>query len=310
MKPSAVGEEKKRRLSSMARSRKSSAASQETPPDAIEKTRADATAAATMPAPDTATSDDWTNQQMARLRALLRKLEQISRGPSDDSPVEASEPQAAVSSAPAPPTDPASQAAVDSDVPNATEILAHIAHRFQQDDRLLAKLPGFAVGPAADVAEPETEAGRRVSIPAGVIPLTAGGQPDTANSFSTTIVAIGPVFVGLQTQQLRLQPGARFVTGVEGVDALSRYAILECAKNCPTSDGNILLAQAVAPAHDLFRPANLLPALDPANSRYEMRLSSPGSGELGGARRSAATLVGPGRGLPQMLRVADDPQCL
>jgi hypothetical protein len=113
-----------------------------------------------------------------------------------------------------------------------------------------------------------------VSIPVGVIPLAAGGQPDLANSFSTTIVSVERTVIGMQTSQVRLQPGACFIAGVEGIDGVSRYAVLECKENRPSEAGNLLLAHPAPASQDLLRRENLLPSLDRQHARYEMRLSA------------------------------------
>lgn len=242
MKPSTIGTDKKRKSSPPSRSER-----------LAPSTEAPLTEPVSAPVETSVPEENVSSQQFGRLKDLLRQLEQQVSGVCDESSV-----------------DLVGEEAGDGSNKIAADILEALARRVQQDDRLLAQ---FRDSSAEEEVESAPSIGQRVSIPAGIIPLASGGQPDLTNSFEATIVAIDPTVVSLKTQALRLKPGMRFVAGVEGVAGTSRYATLEFIKSWSIEGGYMLAARPADATYDLFRPENLMPSLDRQRFRYETRLS-------------------------------------
>jgi hypothetical protein len=208
-------------------------------------------------------TDGGAEQRFGQLKQALRLLEQQVFDAVQEPPAPASQPPARDTAG---------------DVPTiARDVLDALAQSVQQNDRLLSQVRevNSAAAPqdAADSALETEQIGQPISLPVGIIPLIATGQPDISHHLQGTTISADQNTIRFQTSHHKLAAGARFVMGVDTPSRKMSYATLEHVKSWSSEQGFMSQARFVGPAQDLFRPENLMPTYNGRNFRYESRLS-------------------------------------
>lgn len=151
-----------------------------------------------------------------------------------------------------------------------------------QSGRALEAAPGSAARVATEtdrrpldrkaVAEPRDDRRRDprylITRPVLAVPVLPNGLPDERHVFEGFSINLSAGGILWESRLSDPPSSQRLVVGLDVADGAWRFATVEIRRADPIAGGLRVAACCAAPGRDIFRPRNLLPAIDPETQQF------------------------------------------